>query len=343
MTGAPAHQPKEIVEDAGTAFAFPSSSIHVETFPGAAPGNFVPPGDARPSRSPPPPAQKTPSKTTIGAAEVNRVVKDLPALGASEDAIRARIAGKSIAVFLDFDGTLAAITDRPEKSLPAPSMRAAVGALAQACPVAIISGRDRADVAERVGLDTLIYAGSHGMDIAGPDGAHTRNEDRSRFLAPLEEIVRRLRRDLDTADGVMIEHKWCSVAVHFRRAPDAHAGTAATAVQRAVSDHPGFRIVRGRKVLEIMPRVDWDKGKAVLWLLDVLGIAGADMVPVYVGDDITDEDAFIAIDGSGIGVLVGDGAAEVGGRPTAADYHAAGLDDVESFLRFLAGHASGGP
>jgi trehalose 6-phosphate phosphatase len=93
----------------------------------------------------------------------------------------------------------------------------------------------------------------------------------------------------------------------------------------------------GKMVYEIQPKIDWDKGKAVLYLLDILELDRDEVVPIYVGDDVTDEDAFRAISDVGIGVFVGEAdAPEVAGRTTAADYVLDTVPDVERFLDGLA-------
>ncbi len=90
-------------------------------------------------------------------------------------------------------------------------------------------------------------------------------------------------------------------------------------------------------VFEVQPKLDWDKGKAVLYLLEALELDGDDIVPFYVGDDITDEDAFRALAGRGIGVFVGRADdPETGGRTTAAEFVLDSTEEVEQFLHRLA-------
>jgi alpha,alpha-trehalase len=86
----------------------------------------------------------------------------------------------------------------------------------------------------------------------------------------------------------------------------------------------------GKKVLELRPNILWDKGKAVLWLLDRLGLDEADVVPFYLGDDITDRDAFKALHGRGISILVAETP-----RPTYADYRLSDAAEVGVFLNEL--------
>ena len=119
-----------------------------------------------------------------------------------------------------------------------------------------------------------------------------------------------------------------AIAVHYRRTPEALAPGVEAAVREVIAAVPRLRWGGGKKVFDIKPRTDWHKGRAVRWLLRELGLEGPETCPIYVGDDVTDEDAFESLAGIGIGIVVRDG-----GRPTAADY---AVDDVEGVRRFLA-------
>ena len=264
----------------------------------------------------------------------------LPSALSHRNELATRLEGKRLAVFLDFDGTLAPVVDRPDMAALSDSMRRTVGALAERCPVIVISGRDRKDVHERVGLDNLVYAGSHGFDIAWPDNGTEPLADCTKFRDLLAEVGEALERKLGPVDGVIIEPKSCSVAVHYRLTNEAGAVAVKAAVEGLLANHPRLRGVSGKKVYEILPGLDWDKGKAVLWMLKALDLDGPDVVPVYVGDDITDEDAFNALEGRGIRVYVTDGVD--GDGPPAADYVVKDPDEVELLLTFLADRANGG-
>ncbi len=107
-------------------------------------------------------------------------------------------------------------------------------------------------------------------------------------------------------------------------------------VDRVLKLHPRLRKGRGKKVFEIRPDVDWDKGRAVRWLLAHLGLDRPGVVPVYIGDDLTDEDAFRELAGAGLAVAVRDGARD-GARNTSADFALDDPQDVRAFLEFLGG------
>jgi len=241
-----------------------------------------------------------------------RAVAALPDAIRHWDDIAARLRGRRLVVFLDFDGTLAPIVERPELARLDAGLRHVIARLAERAWVAIVSGRDRDDVAARVGLEGVIYAGNHGFDIAGPPARPLRHRIGAEFTGALDAAEAELKRRL--GDDVTIERKRASIAVHYRRLPEARIPALAATVEAVVAGRPELRLKGGKKVFEIVPRLDWDKGRAVLWLLDALGFERD--AAVVIGDDVTDEDAFAAIADKGLGIIV-DGASE---RRSAARY-----------------------
>lgn len=248
-----------------------------------------------------------------------------------------RIAGRRVAVFLDYDGTLTPIVDRPEDAVISERTREVVRELARRCPVCVVSGRDRAVVQELMGVDDLVVAGSHGFDIWSPEGGAIERREGDEFTGLLGEVTDRMRTLVAPVKGALVEPKKTSVAVHYRLVEERERPRIRAIVKSEVGAHSGaLRLMEGKMVYEIQPRLEWDKGRAVLYLLEALGLDGDDVVPLYVGDDVTDEDAFRALSGRGIGVLVADPAdAEVAGRGTAADFTLRDTDEVERFLNEL--------
>ncbi|CPR12166.1 trehalose-6-phosphate phosphatase OtsB1 [Mycobacterium bohemicum DSM 44277] len=209
-------------------------------------------------------------------------------------------------VFLDFDGTLSDIVERPDAATLVDGAAQALAELAAQCPVAVISGRDLGDVRDRVKVDGLWYAGSHGFELAAPDGTHHENEAAAGATATLARAAERLVAELRDVPGIVVEHKRFAVAIHYRNADPRRVDTVVAAVRR-LGRSAGLRVTTGRKIVELRPDVDWDKGKALNWLLDRVGAATPDlraMLPIYIGDDITDEDAFGAIHFDGVGIVV---------------------------------------
>lgn len=244
--------------------------------------------------------------------------------------IRRRMAGRCLAVFLDYDGTLTPIVAHPDLALLSDEMRAILRDLAGRCTVAVISGRDLEDVRGKVGIDELYYAGSHGFDLAGPNGWRAEHEIGHRFLGELDVAEAELRERIASIEGAWVERKRYAIAVHYRQTPEAEVPKVEAQVDALIAARTELRKTGGKKVFEVRPKVDWDKGKAVRWLLETLGLAGAATLPIYVGDDVTDEDAFEALRNDGLGVVVTEEP-----RPSAAHCALRNPDEVARFLELL--------
>src|SRR5436305_2589536 len=269
---------------------------------------------------------------------MERQIGDLPPALDEGGALAQGFAGKRPAVFLDYDGTLTPIRNRPEDAVISDSMREAVRRLAERVPLVVVSGRDRRVVQELMGLDNLIVAGSHGFDIWSPAGGSIQREEGASFQGLLREGEANLRAELADVPGALVEPKKSSVAAHFRLVPEEQRPRVKKIVDTLLSEHPEkLKVTPGKMVFEIQPRLDWDKGKAVLYLLKALDLDRDDVVPVYLGDDITDEDAFRALAGRGIGIFVGSADdPETDGRTTAADDVLNTIGEAEQFLNRLA-------
>ncbi len=227
-------------------------------------------------------------------------------------------------VALDFDGTLSPIVERPEDAALHPDVAAPLRRLTERADtvVAIVSGRGLADARGRVGMDHLYYAGNHGFEIEGPgvDRVHPAAEE---ARPKLDECVVALEAALADEPGTEIEDKRWTLSIHYRRAEREGAEARVRAAVHAHCRRPGLRVTEGKKVFEVRPDVDWDKGRAVEFLLDVLtrnggddgsdAGAGAVRIPgapglpaIFIGDDTTDEDAFAVVRDLGGGIVVGD-------------------------------------
>lgn len=254
------------------------------------------------------------------------------------DKFYASVQNKRLAIFLDYDGTLTPIVSNPDEAIMSDEMRRTVKEVAQLFPTGIISGRGREKVESFVKLSELYYAGSHGMDIAGPQ-ANTEDPNAIRFqpaasFAPLiDKVYHQLTERLKDIPGATVEHNKFCVSAHFRNCAAEDWGKVVGVVEETLKEHQGIKTTKGRKVLEIRPQVDWDKGRALDHLLQVLGLKSQpDVVAIYIGDDTTDEDAFrvLAATSSGFGILV---STKV--KPTAAAYTLRDPAEVQRFLSLL--------
>jgi trehalose-phosphatase len=270
----------------------------------------------------------------VRTARIDELANALEEVRALQD----RLSGRRPAVFLDYDGTLAPIVDRPENAVISDDMREAVRRLARRQIVCVVSGRDRRVVQHLMGMQDLIVAGSHGFDIWSPSGGEIQRVEGTEFDALLADATALLRSRLGSVAGAVVEPKRGSVAVHYRLVEEPQRAHVKAIVDGLLADHPeALKMTPGKMVFEIQPKIDWDKGKAVLHLLDALGLDGDDVVPLYVGDDVTDEDAFAIVANRGVGIVVADPAdPEESARSTAASYILRHPGEVQQLLDLLA-------
>ncbi|NGX15335.1 trehalose-phosphatase [Wenzhouxiangella sp. XN24] len=227
---------------------------------------------------------------------------------------------RSVALFLDYDGTLTPIVDRPEDAVLSAETRHVLRKAADRHTTAIISGRDLPELKSLVDLEGLVYAGSHGFDIELPDGRRKSPPAAQQALPALESAGDLIEGRIGETDGVIVERKKYAVTVHYRLVATKDHASIETAVDEALRSTEGLRKRKGKKIFELLPDIDWDKGEALLLLLDILGLRdGRHVMPVYIGDDVTDEDAFAVLGDDGIGIAVGRRAADSNARWTLPD------------------------
>jgi trehalose 6-phosphate phosphatase len=248
--------------------------------------------------------------------------------------IAGRPAGTAFVLLLDFDGTLAEFNPDPAAPELTPERWELLSRISCAPGVSlgIVSGRRLDDLRARTRLPNHVYhAGLHGLEIE-IGGTRTTHPDLSSAEARVEGLAATLKRLHDQFPGVYIEDKGASVAVHTRRLPrDQYERIFARADVLAVPwiAEGHVRRLEGNAVVEYLPNINGHKGEATQWILgNVEKKLERRAWVAYIGDDITDEDAFRAID-FGIGVLVGL-------RPTSATYKLDGIADVDRFLRWCA-------
>jgi len=243
-----------------------------------------------------------------------------------------------ILLLLDYDGTITPIVPRPEMANLPGDVRQLLQALTRQrrLTLAIISGRALVDIKEKVGISGIIYAGNHGLEIEGPGIS---------FVSPLAEefkpVLRQMHYVLSQAlggvKGVLVEDKGLTLSVHYRQVADDKIAEVKDIFERITGDaaRPGrIRITSGKKVYEIRPAIAWDKGEVVKILMERCGEGGrrSGLLPIYIGDDATDEDGFRAVENYRGGISV-----FVGGKnsPTSARYFLESPGEVARFLSLL--------
>jgi trehalose-phosphatase len=264
------------------------------------------------------------------ACDEMQAIDDLPSAMAAIDEIVDRLKGKQLAVCLDYDGTLTPIVDRPDLALLSDRMRQTLARLAKVATVAVVSGRDLKDIRRLVSVDGLYYSGSHGFEIAGPDQAAPASEHGAAYLPLLDKAEQALRSGLQDIDRILVERKRLSVAVLYRLVAEADHAKVKKITDEVTAAHPGLRRTIGKMVYDLQPDIDWHKGKAVATLLSSLGLDGDDVLPIYIGDDVTDEDAFRELREKGLGIVV-----RGSRRSTYATLSLADTEEVQAFLKAL--------
>lgn len=206
---------------------------------------------------------------------------------------RAQESPRSCALFLDVDGTLAPVVPRADDALVPTEVSRTLGRLSSRLGmVACVSGRPAADAKRLVGVGGVVYAGAHGAELIDPTtGEIERAPELAAWKAPIQEFVG----ELDVAElrrvGVRLEDKDFIQALHWRGAESDEEAEEFVAATEAAARERGFDIHHGRKVLEIRPPVQFNKGLAVARLVKDAGVTAA----AYAGDDNTDVDAFDAL------------------------------------------------
>lgn len=240
----------------------------------------------------------------------------------------------------DFDGTIIPIKPRPEEANLGANMRLLLRRLSKdsSFSVGIISGRALKDIKEKVGLRDIIYAGNHGLEIACK-GENFIYPEAKRYIPLISKIAQRLTKRLSPFPRAYLERKRLSLSLHYRlvkrqELPGLRKVFFETVRPYLASEEitflgkspsKGVKLTFGKKVWELRPPIDWDKGKAVLWLVRRLGQRKA--LTIYIGDDLTDEDAFGVVNKiNGLSILVGRR------KTSSARYYLKCPKDVQNFL-----------
>lgn len=236
-------------------------------------------------------------------------------------------------LFLDFDGTLVDIAPTPSEVKLSPERRECLAEMARAPDVlmGVVSGRTPEEVRQILQLEGIFYVGLHGLVLLSPEGEKICREVDQGFIAALKALRKEFDRAFSAIPGLFLEDKGLTLALHFRLAKKGAAFRAARdfvriALMQRDRGMP-VQILQGKEVIEVKP-AGFHKGDAVIFLLDRYG-KGA--LPVYLGDDVTDEAAFRSLrHREAITITV----TEVP-KPTAAAYYLRNPDEVFGFLKRL--------
>jgi alpha,alpha-trehalase len=237
--------------------------------------------------------------------------------------------GRDSVLFLNYDVALSQTVAEPRAVALVDGAARALRSLAAASPVVVISGRDLADIRDRVGIPGIWYAGSHGFELLGPDGNNHREHEAGAAAVPvLAGVAAQLRDILDHIPGVRVVHTRFAVTVQYLEAASEHIDEI-VATTRKLGQRNKLRVSSGRMLVELRPDVQWDGGTRLAWIQSHVDKPKS-LIPIYIGGDLTDEDAFEAVQLGGVGIAVRHN--EDGNRRTAARFVLNGLDEVRELL-----------
>jgi len=234
---------------------------------------------------------------------------------------------QNLFLFLDYDGTLTPIVSRPELAHCPPEVRDHLGKLRSLPGVylAIISGRSLRDLRAKVKVSGIVYVGNHGLEIENSDGRYQIYLSTAQ-IKDLKRIAQNLQNSLKKIPGILFEEKGPTLSVHYRNVSQKFIARIPQVLKEELQQWRNrWKMTSGKMVWEIRPNIDFHKGKAVREILNTFPSQG--LLPIYLGDDQTDEDAFRVLKGQGISVFVGPGCI-----PSEADFFLQSPDEVQEFL-----------
>ena len=227
-------------------------------------------------------------------------------------------------LFFDYDGTLTPIVDKPQAAVLDGNIRAMLNRLKSDYPIAIISGRTLADIMDRVKIKDIFYAGNHGAEIwDGRQKIVGSSEPIDTGL--LHEFKEKIATAMKGIAGIMVEDKTMTISIHYRKVKKQDREKMTARFRDVAQSYQNrLRITKGKEVFEARPLHAWNKGDAVQWILKNYG---AGKMPVFVGDDSTDEDAFKAVNETGVSMSIG--------KNINASCYLESQADIESFLEWI--------
>ncbi|HEY8176394.1 MAG TPA: trehalose-phosphatase [Gemmatimonadaceae bacterium] len=250
-----------------------------------------------------------------------------------------RLDGSPLAVMLDIDGTLSPIVPRPEHAIVPAATRDTLRKLV-ALPgvlVALVSGRSAADSWRLAGLAGAWVIGNHGLELRDPDGKLTTPQEVQPFEAAITEAARALGPIERTVPGAIVENKRWTLSLHYRLV-DPSATPALMERAGEVAREFGLRMMEGKKIIELRPPVDVNKGTATTALAERVGALRDGGSVMYAGDDRTDEDAFRALrarNRQAVTTRIDTSEADPSEMPTHAEFVLGSPDELRQVLEWL--------
>jgi len=234
-------------------------------------------------------------------------------------------------LLFDYDGTITPIVEKPELARLSKNMRNLLMRASHDHVLGIVSGRPLKEVKKLVGLKGIYYSGNHGFEVEGA-GVKLVKKEAKQTRHILKKICDELKKKLSRVEGVIVEDKGLTASIHYRLVAPKDFKRLEATFERVVKPHVDsgeIKITHGKKVFEIRPNVTWDKGKVVLWLIDVIK-PQKNFPIVYMGDDRTDEDAFLVLKNRGLTVLVSNRR-----KKSHAKFYLKNVGEVKTFLKKL--------
>jgi trehalose-phosphatase len=251
-------------------------------------------------------------------------------------ALERRLSGTPLVVFLDIDGTLSPIAPRPEDAVIPEGTKVVVRELAALadCRVVVITGRAAADARRIAQFDDAWLVANHGLEVALPGRAPDVREDVAAYATTIQSAIQRVIAAVSAVPGVFVEDKKWSLTVHFRLASaeiEARIAPVITAIGRDL----GLRLAHGKKVLELRPPLEINKGTGAVAVARELGALSREGSILCAGDDRTDEDAFRALRAAhSRSVTVWVGAVDIPDtEPTSAEFRVSDPGEICQLLK----------
>jgi len=253
------------------------------------------------------------------------------ALSNQKDIVKRIEKAVHLLLFLDYDGTLSPIVSRPEDALLPKSSKILLESIAKKndVTVSVVTGRSLKEIKRLIGIKGIYYAGCHGFEVSQKRRDHTLPEVK-KVLPLIKKIKSTFKKELKDIKGAQIEDKGPILALHYRRVKKSQIHDLKEIFDACLSPYLKSKKIttaKGKMVLEVRPSMDWNKGRYCLYLIENLKKKYNQILPIYIGDDETDETAFKVLKRKGITVFV-----KGEKKTSSAEYY---LKSTEEVLKLL--------